>query len=100
MLLTRSGENREDKLPNFMNKKLLMTGILAAGVLLSCISYSKIEGEAATPKRFQSGETARIFYEAICSIEEGGVGEVGSTLADSTRGKPGAMSWAGLFHSV
>ena len=48
-----------------MNKKLVMTGVLSAVVIPGCVSYTRTEGEEPTKKKFQSGETARFFYEAI-----------------------------------
>ena len=48
-----------------MNKKLLIIGLLAATVLQSCVSYIKTVGEEPIKKSFESGEAARVFYEAI-----------------------------------
>lgn len=53
-----------------MNKKLITIGMLAAVLFPSCVSYTRTVGEEPTKKRFQSGETARIFYEAIFVRQE------------------------------
>lgn len=47
-----------------------MTGVLAAVVFPSCVSYTRTVGEEPTKKKFQSGETARVFYEAIFVLQE------------------------------
>jgi hypothetical protein len=53
-----------------MNKNLLISALFTATFLPSCITYTKVVGEEPIRKRFESGETARIFYEAIFVSQE------------------------------
>ena len=75
-----------------MNKKFLIIGLLAATVLPCCVSYTKTAGEEPIKKSFQSGETARVFYEAIFVRDETVNADNDQSISIGV-GVPSPISW-------